>query len=167
MWGRDVHGYYTDYWRSDMRPVELRHCPWPWVTFGAIFKSTHLHVTKSSSNRKQRMTKVTLSGDHRSSMALVHAVVYYLLTPCRCQWSINHRHSSPSSSVLCRRLHFPPAVMYLKSVVYISFPSSLLQVFFGRHLRQWPCGAFYNTCFAMLSSLFLRLCSLKPVTFST
>ena len=83
--------------------------------------------------------------------------------PCCSQWSIGHRPSSPSSSVLSCRLHLPPAKPEARCPhlpLQISFPRVSWSV--GRPLSLWHCGVHCSTCLAMLSSLLL---SVWPVQF--
>jgi len=48
--------------------------------------------------------------------------------------------------------------LYLYPAVHISFSRSLLQVFLGRPLPLWPCGAHCSACLVMLSSFPLNVC---------
>jgi len=80
----------------------------------------------------------------------------HLLDLCLTSGSQTTDCLSPSSSVLCCRLHLPPAVP--ETCCPISFSRSFFHVFCVHPLFLWPCGNRFNACFAMLSSLLLSLC---------
>ena len=82
-------------------------------------------------------------------------------------------YSCPSSSVSCRRLHLPLAVLKAHCLHHISFSSSLLQVFFGHLLPVGSCRAtlilvlqccrsFFSECDQASSIFFLSLTVLVP-----
>jgi len=72
---------------------------------------------------------------------------------CRSQFNIGTDHLSPSSSVLCCRLHLPPAV--------------LVSLFHGLLLPLWLCGVHCSACMVMLSSFHTCLLLINPITVYT
>jgi len=71
-----------------------------------------------------------------------------------CQWNIGHRSLSPSSSVLCCRLHLPPPAVpetcCPHSFLQISFPRVLWSSFTSMVL---PCPLYSAACLAKFSSV--------------